>query len=242
MSKKTLYEYFKGQGMNDYGVCGLLGNIQRESGFKANNLQETGNKKLGMTDEEYTAAVDNGTYSRDKFRKDGHGYGLVQHTWHTRKAKLYDYAKKKKVSIGNEEMQREFIVRELKGYKSVWKTLCNATSVKEASDKVMLEYENPADQSESAKKLRTSYGEAIYNEFCAPKTYATVEIPVLKKGAKGAPIGALQILLNGLGYDCGAVDESFGSKTLAAVEKFQKENSLVVDGSVGKATWTALLN
>lgn len=242
MSKKSLYDYFKSQGINDYGVCGLMGNIQRESGFFANNLQGTGNVALKISDAEYTAAVDNGTYSRDKFCKDGYGYGLVQHTYHTRKAALYDYAKVKKTSIGNEEMQAEFIVKELKGYKSVWNILCNATSVKEASDKVMLEYERPADQSDTEKKRRAVYGEAIYNEFCTGKYTLTVNVPLLNKNCKGEPVRALQAILNAKGYDCGKADGDFGSNTEKAVIAFQNDNGLDADGIVGANTWNALLS
>ena len=243
MSKKTLYEYFKSQGMNDYGVCGLLANIQKESGFKANNLQNTGHVKLNMTDEQYTRAVDNGTYTREQFCKDGNGYGLAQHTYFSRKAALYTFMKLSKVSIGDEAKQAEFIVREMKtSYKGVWNTLCNAKSVKEASDKVMLEYEKPEDQSAAARAERASYGQAIYNEFCVPKIMATVRVAVLKKGCTGATVKALQGILNARGFDCGTADGDFGNNTDKAARKFQKANGLLIDGCVGEATWTALLN
>ena len=52
----------------------------------------------------------------------------------------------------------------------------------------------------------------------------------------------LQILLNGLGYDCGAVDGDFGAKTLAAVKAFQKAQGLSQDGVVGANTWGKLLS
>ena len=41
---------------NDYGVAGLMGNIQAESGLRADNLQNSYEKSLGMTDEEYVKA------------------------------------------------------------------------------------------------------------------------------------------------------------------------------------------
>lgn len=243
MSKRTLYEYFKSQGMNDYGVCGLLANIQKESGFKANNLQNTGNKKLNMTDEQYTRAVDNGTYTRDEFCKDGNGYGLAQHTYFSRKAALYTFMKLSKVSIGDEAKQAEFIVKEMKtSYKGVWNTLCNAKSVKEASDKVMLEYEKPADQSAAARAERAGYGQAIYNEFCVPKITATVKVVVVKKGCTGEPIRALQGILNAKGFNCGGIDGDFGNNTDKAVRAFQKAKGLAVDGVVGGNTWNCLLN
>ena len=70
----------------------------------------------------------------------------------------------------------------------------------------------------------------------------TVKCPVLKKGHVGGPVGALQGILNAKGFDCGYIDEDFGSKTDKAVKDFQKAKGLVADGSVGPATWEALLN
>ena len=68
-----------------------------------------------------------------------------------------------------------------------------------------------------------------------------VSVYVLKQGSKGSPVKKLQILLNGLGHNCGTVDGSFGPKTLAAVKSYQKANGLSVDGSVGPKTWAKLL-
>ncbi len=74
------------------------------------------------------------------------------------------------------------------------------------------------------------------------ETKVSVKVSVLKKKAKGDAVRALQGVLNASGFDCGEVDGSFGSKTDAAVRKFQEANGLEVDGIVGSATWTALLN
>lgn len=68
-----------------------------------------------------------------------------------------------------------------------------------------------------------------------------IELSVLKKGSKGEQVKTLQRLLTALGYPCGVVDGSFGNNTLAGVQAFQKAEKLTVDGSVGPATWTALL-
>lgn len=79
-----------------------------------------------------------------------------------------------------------------------------------------------------------------YNYSGEDKT-VNVELPILKQGSKGESVKSLQILLNGHGFSCGSVDGSFGPATLKAVKSFQTKNKLSVDGSVGKATWTALL-
>ena len=68
-----------------------------------------------------------------------------------------------------------------------------------------------------------------------------VELPILESGREGDSVEALQILLNGYGFNCGTVDGSFGSKTLAAVKAYQKALKLTADGCVGPATWAALL-
>lgn len=70
-----------------------------------------------------------------------------------------------------------------------------------------------------------------------------VTLPLLKKGSTGESVKALQILLIGLGYSCGkcGADGDFGSGTENAVECFQEDNGLTVDGQVGGQTWAALL-
>ena len=77
----------------------------------------------------------------------------------------------------------------------------------------------------------------------APTKYITMELPVLKRGAKGGAVFALQALLIGYGYDLGpkGLDGSFGAATEAALKKYQHEHDLEVDGSCGRATWTSLL-
>ena len=70
----------------------------------------------------------------------------------------------------------------------------------------------------------------------------TITLPVVKSGSKGENVKVLQILLNGLGYSCGTADGSCGPKTVAAIKAFQRANSLSIDGSCGKQTWTKILS
>ena len=167
---EKIWNFFKDKGFNDYGCAGMLANINAESALNPMNLQNNGNKKLGMTDEEFTAAVDSGAYTKDTFIHDGYGYGLCQHTYHTRKKALYEYVKGCGKSIGDLETQLLFIYKELtESYKSLVTTLKTATSVLEASNAVLLKYERPADQSEAVQVKRASYGQAYYDKY-ATKT------------------------------------------------------------------------
>lgn len=61
----------------------------------------------------------------------------------------------------------------------------------------------------------------------------------LRKGDTGDAVCYLQTLLNRMG-EALSVDGQFGSKTEAAVRRFQKINKLVVDGIAGLKTWTTL--
>ena len=165
---KTLYAFIG----NAYGTAGLMGNLYAESALHANNLQNTGNTKLGMTDAAFTAAFDNGSYAADTFIHDGFGYGLAQWTSYTRKQALLNYAKAAGKSIGDLSMQLGFLCEELAGYKTVLSTLKSATSVRQASDIVLTGYERPADQSEAVQVKRAGYGQTYYDKY-AKKEAAT---------------------------------------------------------------------
>lgn len=76
----------------------------------------------------------------------------------------------------------------------------------------------------------------IYNPALSKEESTIV---TLKKKDKGERITKLQEDLNSLGYNLD-IDGQFGSETQAAVKEFQKENNLVVDGSVGPVTQAKL--
>ena len=169
MGVSNIYQKLKAAIGNDYGVFGLMGNLKAESNLQANNLQNTYSKKLGMTDEEYTKAVDDGSYTN--FVKDSAGYGLAQWTYWSRKQKLLQYAQAYGCSIGDENMQVDFMIGELMAsYPSVLNVLKTATSIREASDCVLTQYERPADQSESVKAKRAAYGEDLMKQLLEGNT------------------------------------------------------------------------
>lgn len=237
---------------NPYGVAGLMGNLYAESGLNPINLQNSGNTKFGLTDAEYTSRVDSGVITKTTFVHDGYGYGLAQWTYYTRKQKLYTYCKSNGTgSIGDINSQLTFLWNELQSYSSVLKVLKSAKSIQEAADIVLTKYEKPANQSDSVKKKRATYGQQIFDRQnnsvveTKPSEQAkqTSSMPTLRKDDKGEYVKVLQKTLIGLGYDLGkyGADGKFGEKTETAVKKFQKKNSLTVDGIVGKKTWAKLL-
>lgn len=158
---------------NKYGAAGLMGNLYAESALNPRNLQNTYEKKLGMTDDEYTRAVDDGTYK--DFCTDRAGYGLAQWTSQVRKSNFLTYAKKIMCSVGDLTMQLAFLKNELiEDYQSVRIGLMSAKSVREASDLVLTKFEKPKNQSEAVKQKRAAYGEKFLEKYgnTSPDTVA----------------------------------------------------------------------
>jgi len=140
-----------------------------------------------MTDAEYTAAVDAGTYTN--FINDRAGYGLAQWTYWSLKQDMLNYFKKKNKSIGDLDTQMEFLAYQLStSYKAVWSTLQTAKSVREASDAVLLKFERPADQSTTVQEKRASYGQKYFDLYgtktvTTPSTDKPVKVP--EEGGNG---------------------------------------------------------
>lgn len=163
-NEQHVWRYLWEQLGNDYGVAGLMGNLYAESNLNPTNMEDTYERYLGVSDEIYTKIVDDGSYTR--FASDGVGYGIAQWTFSTRKQNLLAFAKEKNKSIGDLDMQLEFLLKELGSqFKSVLKTLINAKSIQEASDIVLTQFENPQNQSDFVKMIRMKMGEKYYNLY-----------------------------------------------------------------------------
>lgn len=169
---------------NPCGVAGLMGNLYAESALKPTNLQNSYEKSLGMTDESYTAAVDNGSYTN--FVRDSAGYGLAQWTYHTRKAALLAYVKAAGASIGDVDAQLGFLWKELsESYSaSVLSVLKSAKTIKEASDVVLTKFECPANQGSSVKAKRAEYGQTYYDKYAVSGSFISIQSDKITTGAQ----------------------------------------------------------
>ena len=193
-NEEKIYNFFISKGFNVNGACGILGNMHAESACNPINLQNSHNHKLGMSDIEYTTAVDNGKY--ENFINDSAGYGLCQWTYWSRKRDLYNYARTYSKSIGDLEMQLNYILKELKQYGLLDK-LKNASSVYDATKIFMLGYEKPANQSESNVKVRAGYSDVYYKRYGIVKSQLENDLDVLvKKGVINSPMYWKQIATN----------------------------------------------
>lgn len=172
---KRIWDFLTGKGLSAYAVAGIMGNLYAESGLRPNNLQNTYEKSLSMTDAEYTAAVDNGNYTN--FVHDSAGYGLAQWTYWSRKQALLDFAKTAGTSISDLDMQLNFLWEELQEYTSVMTVLKSAKSILEASNAILCGYERPANQDAEVQAKRAGYGQTYYDKFANKTTPSTSKFP-----------------------------------------------------------------
>jgi hypothetical protein len=251
MNEKTIWKKCLAAGMTIAGAAGLIGNLYAESALNPKNLQQTYEKKLGYSDESYTAAVDSGKYTN--FIRDCAGYGLAQWTFWTRKQALLNFAKSQGKSIGDLDMQLDFLIKELKsGYASVWKVLCTTDNIRTASNNVLFSYESPANQGTSVQNYRYNQAMRFYNDFISETTPNSdksvselAEEVLTDKWGTGAE---RKSRLTSAGYDYQAVQKAvndiLASKEVALIEEPEtKEDSIIasvtMDGKIFSGTLTA---
>ena len=210
-AEKTIWDFLASKLGNPYGAAGLMGNLYAESSLRPENLQNTYEKSLGLTDAQYTAAVDDGSYTN--FVHDSAGYGLAQWTYWSRKQALLQFAQDAGKSIGDLSMQLDFLWQEIQGYTSVLNTLKAATDVRTASDAVLTGYERPADQGETVQKKRAAYGQTFFDKY-ASSSAATDPAPVQKTGCRAEDV--IAVAVTQIGYKEKASNASLDDSTANA--------------------------
>lgn len=158
MSNRTIYDTLRAAGLTAEGACGLMGNMAAKSTMKSNIAQRG---MTHMSDEDYTAAADNGVID---FARDSVGYGLCQWTYYTRKAALLAFCKSRGVSVGDEQAQVEFCLQELqREYPMLLLDLRSSHDMYQLTADVCTKYERPADNNIS---VRYEYALQFWNDFC----------------------------------------------------------------------------
>ena len=173
-NEKIVWDFLKGEGLTDAGAAGLMGNLQAESNIQSVIYENVFKPTIGLTDQEYVDQVNDGTYTN--FVNDKVGFGLAQWTFYTRKQALLDMCKGK---IGDLKCQLKYLMHEFNtDFKGILATLKTSTDVYACAIKVMVDFENPADQSESKKNFRYQLSKKYYDQFTgsgpAGNTYTVV--------------------------------------------------------------------
>ncbi len=123
-----LWFALKDAGLSDMQAAAVMGNVEWESGFIANIVETAVPAHFGADSyEDFTDKVDNGIIDRETFTSalmpatsvDGKphiwGYGLPQWSTVERKGGLYDFAQSRGTSIGDIDLQVEYLVAEITG-------------------------------------------------------------------------------------------------------------------------------
>lgn len=146
-------------GMTKAGAAGCTANILAESAGSSINVENRSN----IDDETYTAMVNNGSYKN--FVDDRYGYGLCQWTLPSRKEDLLAYAKGLGVSIGDAEMQFNFMIKEMiESYRKVWNVLSTTSDPYEAGYIMCSQFERPAN-TEVSSQVRGNRAKEIYAQY-----------------------------------------------------------------------------
>ena len=245
MSKLTILTALVRGGMTPIAACAMGGNMMCESNMTANIAQRG---MTTLTDAQYTAAADCGAID---FAHDAVGYGLCQWTYFTRKQALLDYARSCGVSVGDEQMQVQFCLNELRtGYPRLWAYLQTTQDIHCAGD-ICTDYERPAvnnirDRIAYANALYMQYGDIFTGKDTAqPPDALSPEADTAETAAPTLPTVRdtdhtpeaeyLAALLESIGYDV------LWDGLRACLIDYQSKTGLDADGICGEKTWRRLM-
>lgn len=175
-SKEQIWNFLIDSGCTEEGVAAIMGNLLAESGCKSTCVQgDYLQSNPDQYDADYTAKVDNGEVSEHDFVNNGpggSGYGLAQWTDPGRKQRLYTYAKSKGASIGDLQMQLEYLVTELSTnsyYSEIWTLMTTSNDMDRTCDMILMRFESPQDKERKIIERR-GYASEIYNTYTGTHT------------------------------------------------------------------------
>lgn len=253
MSRQTIWTGLDRFGLTPEEKAVIMGNAQQESGNETDRVQGDFDVNRHLS-KEYTAMVDKGAIGRSEFINrgpNGGGYGWLQWTFWSRKAGLYDLAKARGVSIGDEGLAMDYMWQELNSseFSGVLSMLRSEASLREKVVYWMIYFEKPDDKSTKAQNIRVQFAEQILAEFAGEivpeppweDTPDTVFWPPrdLCLGMMGTDVRLLQASLACHGYYCGysgVVD----TRTSNMICAFQAEHGLKADAIAGRITFQTL--
>lgn len=174
--EKQIWDYLVAEIGNEYGVAGLMGNLAAESILSPGRIQNDLTTAMNPSNA-YTSALNNGSVTEHNFVYDkmflyngnnyGPAYGLAQWDYSPRRQNYWDFWHTFQHGIaGDLSFELWFLMWELENqFQSVLNTLRNATSVRQASDKVLHDFENPSEQGTDVEIARANMGQRIYDQY-----------------------------------------------------------------------------
>lgn len=198
ISDAEIWSFFLGLfGGNEYGASGACGNMQFESGLRTDNCEDKWNDQTGISDTTATNNINNGTWNLNHFlygsntatspisgwwvNNVGWGYGLSQWTTTDRRTRLWQFTRGQGLGIDSVQGQLNYLRWEFTegGWQSVRNKMSNATSVAQATQIYLDEYEGGAPSSS-----RYRFANNFYNNFAGttPITGNSIRLHVQGNG------------------------------------------------------------
>lgn len=189
--EKQIWDYLVAEIGNEYGVAGLMGNLAAESILSPGRIQNDLTTAMNPSNA-YTSALNNGSVTEHNFVYDkmfpyngtnyGPAYGLAQWDYSPRRQNYWDFWHTFQHGIaGDLSFELWFLMWELENqFQSVLNTLRNATSVRQASDKVLHDFENPSEQGVDVEIARANMGQRIYDQYHGSQPEPPVPTPTRK--------------------------------------------------------------
>lgn len=191
--EEKVYSYLTTAGMTPIGASGLMGCFKYESNMQTNNLENSYNDQFGLSDTEYTQAVDSGKETEQQFISgrnatawsgqtpgEAVGYGIAQFTSSNLKRDLYAKTVKQGGSIAKLEPQLDAIIEVLK-QRGIYDTINNAKTPTDANKTFLWKYEAGTGYTSDEAVLRAypwmktsnpdgtvlrhQYAEQVYNAY-----------------------------------------------------------------------------
>lgn len=164
-----VFQRLVGAGYNNAAACGILANLQAESGVSPNNMQNSyeNSNKYGKkyTDESYTSDVNNNVINGYDFAHDEIGYGLAQWTYWNRKEKLYNMTVAAGASVDDITKQCDLLLAELSSYGIDFNVPNTEEGAKTAADRFCKQFEKPADMDNQSKNVRQPNAVKLWSTY-----------------------------------------------------------------------------
>ena len=245
--KQDIYKTLRQSGMTEAAALGMMGNMMCESGLEAGRVQGDFSS-FRTVSKSYVQRVTSHALSKEDFCRDGLGFGLCQHTFHSRKRALFEWWEQSGKPLDDPIMQCEFIVAELKkDYRSLWTELCRQGNDLYTCTKLICEqYERPAHNNidqrfTAAVSIKAELAETPVDPEPEPVKETYWPPRMICKGMSGDDVAVLQAVLKARGYNCDITGE-FDTKTRNMTIAFQAEKKLDQDGIAGPLTFGCLLD
>lgn len=233
---QNVYRALDAEGLTDAGILGVILNLYAESGLRSTNVED----RSGIPDDVYTGWVDAGGYDFSTDNGKHYGYGLPQWTLPKRKTGLLKFAILQGTSVGDEDMQIAYMVRELTTeteYADLLRFLKTTDSVQLATDAFQRIYERPAVITDRTRYLPQV--EALLAEGSEPPGFWPPR--TLTAGMTGPDVTALQGLLCARGWYDGPISGEMDDDTVAAAAAFKSSEKLSKPETFGNKAWARLL-